>query len=93
MFNHLDMLVFFGYVDKGREALAEPHGDGSVHVHTKGLEALLESTHGVVLESTGVLSQVHVSHLSDAHTAHRDETWRRVRRHWWSSQYRSKYEI
>ena len=78
---HLNMHVVFGYVDKGGKALAEPHGDLSVHVDTKGLETFLETTHGVVLKSAGVLAQVHATDLRHTQTAHRDETWRGVKRH------------
>lgn len=79
---HLDMHVVLGYVDKGGKALAEPHGDLSVHVDTEGLKPFLETTHGVVLESAGVLAQVYMSNLSHTQTAHGDETWRRVKGHW-----------
>lgn len=71
---YLDMHVLLRYVDKGGEALAEPHGDLSVHVDGEGLEALLETTHGVVLKSAGVLTQVHTSDLRHSQTAHRNET-------------------
>ena len=73
------MQVVLGYFDKSGQALAEPHGDLSVHVYTEGLEAFLETTHGVVLKSAGVLAQVHASNLRQAQATHRDETWRRVR--------------
>lgn len=68
------MHVLLRYVDKGGEALAEPHGDLSVHVDGEGLKALLETTHGVVLKSAGVLAQVHTSNLRHSQTAHRNET-------------------
>ena len=64
------------YDDKGGKALAEPHGDVSVHVDGEGLEALLEAAHGVVLKSAGVLAQVHMTDLRHAQTAHGDETCR-----------------
>lgn len=73
------MHVVLGYVEKGGQALAEPHGDLSVHVDSKGLKAFLETTHGVVLKSAGVLAQVHTADLRHPQTAHRDETWRRYR--------------
>lgn len=56
---YLNMHVVLGYIDKGGQALAEPHGDLSVHVYSEGLEALLETTHGVILKSAGILAQVH----------------------------------
>lgn len=77
MFLYLDMHVVLGYVDKCGKALAEPHGDVSVHVDGEGLKAFLETTHGVVLKSAGVLAQVHAPDLGHAQTAHGDETWRR----------------
>lgn len=76
---YLDVHVVLRYVDKGGEALAEPHGDLSVHVDSEGFEAFLETTHGVVLKSAGILAQVHASNLRHAQTAHRDETWRKVK--------------
>lgn len=79
MFLYLNMHVILRYVDKGGKALAEPHGDLSVHVDSKGLKAFLETTHGVVLKRAGVLAQVHTTDLRHAQTAHRDETWRRVK--------------
>lgn len=74
MLLYLDMQVVLRYIDKGGKALAEPHGDLPVHVDSKGLKAFLETTHGVVLESAGVLAQVHASDLRHTQTAHRDET-------------------
>lgn len=82
MLLHLYVHVVFWYVDKGGKALAEPHGDLSIHVDAEGLEAFLETTHGVVLKGAGVLAQVHVSDLRHAQTAHRDETWRTVKGQW-----------
>lgn len=83
MLLYLDMHVVLGNIDKCRKTLAEPHGDLSVHVDSKGLKAFLETTHGVILKSAGVLAQVHTSDLRHAQTAHRDETYRRVKGHWW----------
>lgn len=68
------MHVVLRYVDKGGEALAEPHGDLSVHVDGKRLKTFLQTTHGVVLEGAGILAQIHTSDLRHAQTAHRDET-------------------
>lgn len=67
------MIVVLGHVDEGGQPLAEPHGDVAVHVDGEGLEALLESTHGVVLEGAGVLAQVHAADLGHGHATHRDE--------------------
>lgn len=71
---HLDVSVVLRYVDKSGEALAEPHGDLSVHVNSEGLKAFLEAAHGVVLKSTGILAKVHLSNLGHTQAAHRDET-------------------
>lgn len=68
--------MILGYIEKGGQALAEPHGDLPVHVDSEGLKTFLETIHGVVLKSTGVLAQVHTSDLRHSQTAHRDETWR-----------------
>lgn len=62
------------HIDKGRQTLAEPHGDFSVHVDSKGFEAFLKATHGVVLEGASILSQIHTTHLRQAKTAHWNET-------------------
>lgn len=73
---YLNVRMVRRHIEKGGQALAEPHGDLSVHVNSKGLKAFLETAHGVVLESTGVLAQVHAADLRHTETAHRDETWR-----------------
>lgn len=71
---HLYVRVVLLYVDKGGEALAEPHGDLSFHVDGEGLKTFLETTHGVVLKGAGILAEVHTSDLGYAQAAHRDET-------------------
>lgn len=68
-FAHRDMVVVLRHVDKCRQALAEPHGDLSVHVDGEGFEALLKAAHGVVLEGAGVFAQVHATHLRKAKAA------------------------
>ena len=73
---YLNVHVLWWHIDKGGEALAEPHCDLPFHVDSKGLKAFLETTHGVILESTGVLAKIHTSNLRYTQTAHRDETWR-----------------
>lgn len=72
---YLNVHVVLGHIEKGGQALAEPHGDVSVHVDCKRLKTFLETTHGVILKSTGVLAQVHMADLRHAETAHGDETW------------------
>lgn len=69
------VVVVLWHIDKGGEAFAEPHGDLTVHVDSEGFEALLQATHGVVLKGTGVLPQVHTTHLGQAQTTHWDKTW------------------
>ena len=68
--------MVFWHVDKGGQTLAEPHGDFSVHVDGKRFKSLLQTTHGVVAEGTGVLAQVHAPHLGQTQAAHWDEPWR-----------------
>lgn len=68
------MVVVLWHVDKGRQALAEPHGDLSVHVDRVGLKPFLKAAHGVVLEGASVLPQIHATHLSQAETTHRNES-------------------
>lgn len=74
---HLDVHVGWRNVDKGGEALAEPHGDVPVHVDGEGFKAFLQAIHCVVLKGTGILAQVHATDLGQTQTAHRDETWRK----------------
>ena len=50
------MHVVLGHVEKGGQALAEPHGNLSVHVDSKGLKTFLETAHGVVLKSAGIFA-------------------------------------
>lgn len=72
-FAHRNVVVVLWHVDKSGQALAEPHGDLSVHVDSKRFEALLKATHGVVLEGAGIFAQVHATHLSQTKAADRDE--------------------
>lgn len=71
---HLYVRVVLRYVEKSGEALAEPHGDLSVHVNSEGLKTFLETAHGVVLKGTGILAKVHPSNLGHTQAAHRDKT-------------------
>lgn len=71
---YLNMHVILRYIEKSGQTLAEPHGDISVHVDSEGLKAFLETTHGVVFKSAGILAQVHTANLRHAYTAHRDES-------------------
>lgn len=47
-----------GCRDELREALAEPHGNVSFHVNSKGFKSLLQATNGKVTETADVLTQV-----------------------------------
>lgn len=51
-----NMTMIFGNVEKSREPLAKPHGDLSVHVDSKRFKSLLQATHGVIFEGTGILA-------------------------------------
>lgn len=62
------MTMIFGNVEKSREPLAKPHGDLSVHVDSKRFKSLLQATHGVIFEGTGILAQIHTSNLGKAQT-------------------------
>lgn len=64
------------YVDKRREALAEPHCNISVHVDSKRLKALLEATHGIKLEGTGIHPEIHAADLRQSQTANGHEACR-----------------
>lgn len=63
------MWMILWHVDKGWEALAEPHCNISVHVDSKRLKALLEATHGIKLKSTGVHPEIHATDLRQPQTA------------------------
>lgn len=63
------MVVVLRHIHKSRQTLAEPHGDLSVHVDSKGFKSFLKAAHGVVLEGAGVLTQIHATHLSQTKTA------------------------
>lgn len=72
------MHVVLGYIEKGGQTLAEPHGYLPVHVDSKGLEPFLETTHGVILKSAGVLAEVHTADLRHSKAAHGDEAYMTV---------------
>ena len=52
------MRMISGCRDELREALAEPHGNVSFHVNSKGFKSLLQATNGKVTETADVLTQV-----------------------------------
>lgn len=70
---YLHMRMISRRSDKLRKALAEPHGNVSFHVDSKGFKALLEPTDGKVLKTADVLTQVDPADLRQAQTAHRYE--------------------
>ena len=45
------------------QALAEPHGDVSLHVDGEGFESLLQTTDGEVAQATNVLTEVDAADL------------------------------
>lgn len=62
-------------IDELGKALAEPHGNVSFHVDSKGLKSLLQATDGKVTKTADVLTQVDPADLGQAQTAHRYEAW------------------
>lgn len=67
------MVVVLWHIDKGRKTLAEPHGELTVHVDSKGFESFLKATHGVVLEGASIFPEVHTTHLRQAKATHWNE--------------------
>lgn len=59
-----------------RQAFAEPHGDVSLHVDGKRLEAFLQATDSEIAQAADILTQVDPPHLREAQTTHRDKTYR-----------------
>lgn len=57
--------------DELGKALAEPHGNVSFHVNSKGFKSLLQATDGKVTKTADVLTQVDPADLGQAQTAHR----------------------
>lgn len=53
---HLDVRVFGWCRDELWQALAEPHGNVSLHVDGKGLESLLQPTDGEVTKAADILT-------------------------------------
>lgn len=62
-------------IDELGKALAEPHGDVSFHVDSKGFKSLLQATDGKVPKTADVLAQVDPADLGEAQTAHRYEAY------------------
>lgn len=61
--SYCDVVVVLRHIDKGRQTLAEPHGELTVHVDSKGFKSFLKATHCVVLEGASIFPQVHTTHL------------------------------
>lgn len=59
--------------DKLGKALAEPHGNVSFHVNSKGFKSLLQATDGKVTKTADILTQIDPADLGQAQTAHRYE--------------------
>lgn len=73
---YLNVRVFCRNRDELGQALAEPHGDVSLHVDGERLKALLQATDGEVAQAADVLAQVEPANLRQAQTTHRDKAWR-----------------
>ena len=72
---YLDVAVVGGDRFKLGQALAEPHGDVTLHVDGEGFESLLQTTDGKVAQAANVLAEVDAADLRQAQCAHRDEAW------------------
>lgn len=68
---YLNVGMISRHWDELRQALAEPHGDISFHVDSKGFKALLQATDGKVTETADILAYVDPANLGQAKTAHR----------------------
>lgn len=73
---YLDVRVVSRNRNELRQAFAEPHGDVSLHIDGKGLEAFLQATDSKIAQAADVLAQVDPTHLRETQTTHRNETWR-----------------
>lgn len=73
---YLNVRVFCRNRDELGQALAEPHGDVSLHVDGERLKALLQATDGEVAQAADILAQVEPANLRQAQTTHRDKAWR-----------------
>lgn len=62
-YRYLYVGMILRHVHKCWEALAEPHGNVSVHIHRKRLKALLKATHSIKLEGTGICPKIHTANL------------------------------
>lgn len=80
--------MILGHIHKCWEALAKPHSNISVHIYRKRLKALLESTHGIKLEGTGICPKIHAANLGQPQRANGHKTCRikivdSVQGHYW----------
>lgn len=57
------------------QALAEPHGNISLHVDGERLKTFLQTTNCEVTQAAHILPKVDTAHLGQSQTAYRDETW------------------
>lgn len=72
---YLNMGVICWYRHKLGQAFAEPHGNISLHVDSKGLETFLQATDCEVTQAAHILPEVYTAHLGKSQTAYRDEAW------------------
>lgn len=70
---YLNVRMISRHIDELGEALAEPHGDVSFHVDSKGFKPFLQPTDSEVLKTAHVLTQVDPADLRQSQTAHRYE--------------------
>lgn len=73
---YLDVRVVRRNWNELRQAFAEPHGDVSLHVDGEGLKAFLQTADSKITQAADILAQVDPTHLRQAQTTHRDETWK-----------------
>lgn len=72
---HLELGVLGGHWDELGQAVAEPEGDGALHVDGEGLVALLQAADAKVAQGAHVLAQVQVPLLPQTQAAHGDKAW------------------
>lgn len=70
---YLNMCMVYRHRYKLGQALAEPHGDISLHVDGKRFEPFLQTTDCEVTQTAHILAKVNTAHLRQSKTAHRDK--------------------
>lgn len=71
MHTYLNVMMISRHIDKLGKAFAEPHGNVSFHVDSKGFKSLLQATDGKITKTADILTQVDPADLGQAQTAHR----------------------